>query len=326
MTISIEQKTSSNAKIGLSALILIFIVLPLILPVGWISLVTEMLILALAACGLNLMLGYAGMVSFGPAGLYAVGAYTTALVLIYTDLPFWLAFLAGPVFAGVASILIGWFCVRLTHVYFALLTLAFAQIIHTIIFKWYSFTRGDDGIVDIPVPDFLSSITSYYYFSFMVVVVCVVLIWIIVNSPFGKTLQALRENPERTEFIGINVRLYQLSAFVLSGFFLGVAGSLFCGFNKNVFPNYAHWMKSTEMLVVCLLGGVYNFLGPIVGSIVYILLDKVITSYTRYWPLVLGLVVIALLLFLKGGIAGAIAEKLAIRKQKIVEAQKHVSR
>ena len=296
---------------GLVAVLVGFLILPLFLPLGWLSLVNEMIILALAACGLNLMLGYAGMVSFGPAGLYAVGAYTTALFLYYTEIPFGLALIAGPVSAAIASVIIGWFCVRLTHVYFALLTLAFAQIIHTIVFEWYGFTKGDDGIVDIRVPAFLESITNYYYFSLIIVCICLALMWRIVNSPFGKTLQALRENPERTEFIGINVRLYQLSAFVLSGFFLGAAGSLFCGFNKNVFPNYAHWMKSTEMLVVCLLGGVYNFLGPVVGSIVYILLDKIISSFTQYWPLVLGLVILALLLFLKGGIAGFISEKVS---------------
>jgi len=313
---SFFKKYFEGRAIILVVILVIFAVLPLILPVGWLSLVNEMLILAVAACGLNLILGYAGMVSFGPAGLYAVGAYTTALILIYTKIPFGIAFIAGPLIAAAASILIGWFCVRLTHVYFALLTLAFAQIIHTIVFEWYGFTKGDDGIVDIPVPAFLAPIVNYYYFSLIIICICLALMWMIVNSPFGKTLQALRENPERTEFIGIHVRLYQLSAFVLSGFFLGVAGALFCGFNKNVFPNYAHWMKSTEMLVVCLLGGIYTFIGPVVGSIVYVLLDKVITSFTQYWPLVLGLVVLALLIFLEGGIVGFIFRKAARSKQK----------
>jgi branched-chain amino acid transport system permease protein len=245
-----------------------------------------------------------------------VGAYTTALLLVRTEIPFGLTLIAGPLMAGVASVIVGWFCVRLTHVYFSLLTLAFSQIIHTIIFKWYAFTRGDDGIVEIPVPQFLNSITNYYYFSLIIVCISLALLWMIVNSPFGKTLQALRENPGRTEFIGINVRRYQLSAFVISGFFLGLAGSLFCCFNKNVFPNYANMLKSTEMLVVCLLGGIYHFLGPVAGSIVYMLLDKVITSYTEYWPLVLGLVIIALLIFLRGGIAGFILERTAIFKKR----------
>ena len=305
----------SGKTVIILVVLVCFFVLPLLLPVGWLSLVTEMLILALAASGLNLMLGYAGMVSFGPAGFYAVGAYATALILVYTKLPFALAFIAGPIVAALAAIVIGWFCVRLTHVYFALLTLAFAQIIHTIIFEWYDFTKGDNGIVDIPLPEILKSIPHYYYFSLIVVSLCIALLWMIIKSPFGKTLQAMRENPQRTESIGIPVRLYQLATFVLSGIFLGVAGSLFCGFNKNVFPNYAHWIKSTEMLVVCLLGGIYTFFGPIVGSIVYLFLDKVITGYTQFWPLVLGLIIIVLLLFLRGGIAGFIAERLALRRR-----------
>jgi branched-chain amino acid transport system permease protein len=318
------EKNKSKSKgmmISLIITIVLFLILPALLSSGWISLVNEMLILALAAGGLNLMLGYAGMVSFGPAGFYAVGAYTTALILINTQLPFGLAFAAGPVIAALSAIIIGWFCVRLTQVYFALLTLAFAQIIHTIIFEWYSFTKGDNGIVDIPIPEFLKSITSYYYFSLVIVILCLALLWLIIKSPFGKTLQAMRENAQRAESIGINVRLYQLSTFVLSAFFLGVAGSLFCGFNKNVFPNYAHWGKSTEMLVVCLLGGIYNFFGPLVGSIVYLFLDKVITAHTQYWPLVLGLIIIILLLFLRGGIAGFIGERLSSRQSRTERAE-----
>ena len=310
------KQTGNRRVIGVVAIFFLLAILPLFIGRGTISLVTEMLILALAACGLNLMLGYAGMVSFGPAGIYAVGAYTTGLILIYTKIPFGLALLAGPIVAGIVSVFVGWFCVRLTHVYFSLLTLAFSQIIFTIIFGWYGFTKGDDGIVDIPVPGILAPIINYYYFSLIIVSICIGILWMIVNSPFGKTLQALRENPERTEFIGINVRRYQLSVFVLSGIFLGLAGSLYCGFNKNVFPNYADMMKSTEMLVVCLMGGVYSFLGPAVGSVVYMLLDKIITSYTEYWPLVLGLVIIGLLLFLRGGIVGFISEKIAIARQR----------
>lgn len=314
MTLSAVRKEKSVSRMIVIVVSAILAALPLVLTKGWLSLVTEMLILALAAGGLNLILGYAGMVSFGPAGLYAVGAYATALILVYTSWPFGLAFIAGPFVAAGAAVLIGWFCVRLTQVYFALLTLAFAQIIHTIIFEWYDFTKGDNGIVDIPLPELLKPIPHYYYFSLIVVALCLGLLWMIVRSPFGKTLQAMRENAQRAESVGIPVRRYQLAAFVISGFFLGVAGSLFCGFNKNVFPNYAHWIKSTEMLVVCLLGGIYNFFGPLVGSVVYLFLDKVITGYTQYWPLVLGLIIIVLLLFLRGGIAGFIAERWVQRR------------
>lgn len=318
-------KTNWMIRAAVVAGLMVLALLPVFMSRGSLSLVNEMLILAIAATGLNLMLGYAGMVSFGPAGIYAVGAYTTALILYYTQVPFALAFVAGPLLAALVSTLVGWFCVRLTHVYFSLLTLAFSQIIHTIIFEWYGFTKGDDGIVEIPIPALLEPIVNYYYFSLIILCVCLGLMWMIVNSPFGKTLQALRENPGRTEFIGIHVRRYQLSAFILSGFFLGVAGSLYCGFNKNVFPDYADMMKSTEMLVVCLLGGIYSFLGPTVGSIVYMFLDKIITRFTEFWPLALGLVIIGLLIFLRGGVVGFLSDRIAAARHKEREAPSDVS-
>lgn len=307
----ILKRVGDLGPVWLAITLAFLLALPSLISLGYVSLVIEMLILAVAACGLNLIMGYTGMVSFGPAGLYAVGAYTTAILLVKANVSFGLAMIAGPVMAGVAGVLVGWFCVRLTHVYFALLTLAFSQIIHTIIFQWYSFTGGDNGIVGIKVPDSLASINNYYYFTLAMAVICLAVMWMICNSSFGRTLQAIRENPERTEFIGVHVRRYQLAAFVLSSFFLGVAGSLFCGFNHNVFPDYAHWSKGADILVVCLLGGMYNFMGPVLGSMVYILLDKIIVSYTEYWPLVLGLIVVLAVLFLRGGIVGFIGEKFS---------------
>ena len=285
--------------------------LPLFIPHSWISLVNEMLIMALAGCALNLMLGYGGMVSFGPAGLYAVGSYTTAILLTRYGAPFAVAVLMAPVMAAAVGTVVGWFCVRRSAVYFALLTLAFAQIIWTVIFEWYDFTGGDNGMVSIPIPDFVLSITRSYYFSLVIVLICIFLLWRIVHSPFGTTLQAIRENPTRTEFIAVNVRKYQLAVFVLSSLFLGVAGSLFCVFAGSVFPDYAHWVKSTDMLVICLLGGLYNFAGPIVGSAVYILISKMISKNTTYWMFFLGVIVVFLVLFMRNGIMGFLAEKLS---------------
>ena len=308
---SFVKRVNAPGPVWLSIALAFLVALPSFISLGYVSLVTEMLIMGVAACGLNLIMGYTGMVSFGPAGLYAVGAYTTALLLVKVNIPFGLAMIAGPVIAGVAGVIVGWFCVRLTHVYFALLTLAFSQIIYTIIFEWYSFTGGDNGIVGIRVPDSLASINHYYYFTLAMAVICLGLMWMICNSSFGRTLQAIRENPDRTEFIGIHVRRYQLAAFVLSSFFLGAAGSLYCGFNHNVFPVYAHWSKGADILVVCLLGGMYNFLGPVLGSMVYILLEKAIMSFSEYWPFILGPVVVLVVLFLRGGIVGFISEKFS---------------
>jgi len=287
------------------------LVVPFIFPQSWVSLINEMLIMALAGCALNLMLGYGGMVSFGPAGLYAVGAYTTAILLTKFGAPFFIAVLAAPVVAAIVGAVVGWFCVRRSAVYFALLTLAFAQIIWTVIFEWYDFTNGDNGIVSIPIPEALYSIMNVYYFSLLIVTACVFVIWRIVKSPFGSTLQAIRENAMRTEFIAVPVRRYQLAAFVLSSFFLGIAGSLFCVFAGSVFPDYAHWVKSTDMLVVCLLGGIYNFAGPIVGSGVYILISKVISKNTTYWMFFLGIIVVFLVLYMRNGMVGFAAEKLS---------------
>jgi branched-chain amino acid transport system permease protein len=284
-----------------------------------------MLIMTLAGCALNLMLGYGGMVSFGPAGLYAVGAYTTAILLARYGAPFPVAVLAAPVVAALVGAVVGWFCVRRSAVYFALLTLAFAQIIWTVIFEWYDFTGGDNGIVSIPIPDLLLEISHSYYFSLAVVLICIALLWRIVNSPFGKTLQAIRENPVRTEFIAVPVRKYQLAAFVLSSFFLGIAGSLFCIFSGSVFPDYAHWAKSTDMLVVCLLGGIYNFAGPIAGSAVYILISKIIAKNTMYWMFFLGIIVVVLVLYMRNGIVGSLMERISrIRQGQSVEEGKEV--
>jgi branched-chain amino acid transport system permease protein len=298
---------------------LIILIIPFALSQSLVSLITEMLIIALAGCALNLMLGYGGMVSFGPAGLYAVGAYTTAILLTRYGAPFFVAVLAAPVVAAIVGAIVGWFCVRRSAVYFALLTLAFAQIIWTIIFEWYDFTNGDNGIVSIPIPEFLYSITNIYYFCLVIVAVCIFALWRIVNSPFGATLQAIRENPMRTEFIAVPVRRYQLAAFVISSFFLGIAGSLFCVFAGSVFPDYAHWAKSTDMLVVCLLGGIYNFAGPIVCSAVYILISKVISKNTTYWMFFLGVIVTFIVLCMRNGIVGFAAEKISRFRNRLDE-------
>jgi branched-chain amino acid transport system permease protein len=291
-------------------LVMLLLVVPFLVPQIWVSLINEMMIMALAGCALNLMLGYGGMVSFGPAGLYAVGAYIPAILLTKFGTPFWLAFLAAPLGAALIGVLVGWFCVRRSAVYFALLTLAFSQIIWTIIFQWYDVTNGDNGITSIPFPEILSSINQIYYFSLVIVLISILVLWKIVQSPFGSTMKAIRENAMRTEFIAVPVRRYQLASFVIASFFLGIAGSLFAVFAGSVFPAYAHWTKSTDMLVVCLLGGIHSFFGPIVGSGIYILISKVISKNTTYWMFFLGVFLMILVLYMKGGVVGFALEKL----------------
>jgi len=306
--------TSPRNALLVLALLVVMVFLPYVLGQSWLSITTEMLILALAASALNIMLGYTGLVSFGPAGLYAVGAYTTGILMEKLGWSLLPAILAAPVMAGLIGLIVGLVCVRRSAVYFALLTLAFSQIIWTVVYEWYPVTGGDDGLVAVPIPDWFFEINNCYYFMLAVVTVCLFAIWKIVNSPFGLTLQAIRENPNRVEFIGVNVKRYQLASFVISSVFLGIAGSMVTVFSGSAFPNYAYWVKSADMLVICLLGGIYNFLGPLVGTVLYEVLTKIISEYTIHWHLVLGGIIVLIILAMRKGVVGTLTSYWAGRK------------
>lgn len=278
------------------------LVLPAVIPLDWVHVSVQIMIMSIFALSVNLLLGYTGMIPFGEAAFFGVGAYTSALIILKTPLPFAVAIIASPVLAALLSVIIGWFCVRRRDIYFALLSFAFGEIVFAIIFKWYSFTGGDDGLVHIPVPVLLASITHYYYFVLVFFILGLIIFWLIVNAPFGKTLQAIRENPERVEFIGVNVRRYKLIAFVIAAFFSGLSGALFCVFNHNVFPVYAGWTKGAEPLFMCVIGGMTNLLGPVAGAVIFIVLEKVTVSLTQYWPFVMGVTLLSFLLYMRGGV------------------------
>ncbi|HEX2887056.1 branched-chain amino acid ABC transporter permease [Vineibacter terrae] len=281
-------------------------------------LATDIAILALFALSLNLLLGYTGLVSFGHAAYFGIGAYTSAILMKTYGVPFALSFPAAGVVAALFALVFGFFCVRLTKIYFAMLTLAFAQIVWAICFKWNDVTGGEQGLPNVPYPElgWMAAIPGlgqmragdhFYLLVLALVVLAVAALRRIVASPYGRMLTVIRENPERAEFIGINVRLYQLSAFTAAGFFAGLAGALFGIFNRGVFPDFAYWTKSAEVLIMTILGGMGHFWGPAVGAMVLTLLNQQITSYTEYWPLILGTILIALLFGFRGGIVGALA-------------------
>jgi len=285
-------------------------------------LATDVLVWALFATSLNLLVGYTGLVSFGHAAYFGIGAYATALLMKRAGAPFLLALPAAGVVAGAGALVCGFFCVRLTRIYFAMLTLAFAQIVWAICFKWNEVTGGEQGLPDVPYPDFTGlerlgaalpalggwRTAEYYYFvTLALVALCLWALRRIAGSPFGRMLTTIRENAERAEFIGVDVRRYELIAFALAGAFAGLAGGLFGIFNRGVFPDFAYWTKSSEVLIMTLLGGMRTFWGPSLGALVLILLNQEIVSYTEYWPFVLGLVLVVLLFAFPGGIAGALA-------------------
>ncbi len=269
-----------------------------------IDLSTEVLIYALFALSLNVLVGYAGNVSFGHAAYFAIGGYGCAILLTTYQWPLILSFPAAALLSAGAALLIGFFCVRLTAIYFAMLTLAFAMLVWSVAFKWRALTGGDDGFVGVAVPQFLEDRTAFFYFALVVVALSVAALWLICHSAFGRTLQTVRENPMRAGFVGVDTRRMRLVAFVIAGGFAGVAGALFALYNRGMYTESAFWTESAQVLIMTLLGGIYSFFGPALGAAVLYLLDVTISQYTQYWPVVLGAILLAILLFLPEGLIG----------------------
>lgn len=276
----------------------------------YVFLFTDILIFGLFALSMNLLLGYTGLVSFGQAAYFGVGCYGCALLMKKVGVPFLISLAAAGIIGAMAALVIGFFCVRLTKIYFAMLTLAFSQIIWAIVFKWNALTGGDTGIYGVDFPKFLDSKIRFFYFTLAVVGLCAFTLRKIIDSPFGRILTTIRENPERTEFIGVNVKLFQLLAFIISGFFSAISGGLFAVFNHSVFPDFCYWPVSAEVLIMTLLGGIYSFFGPMVGAAVLLYLRLEVTSYTMYWPFILGTILVLLLFFFPGGILGFVQDQI----------------
>lgn len=293
--------------------IILFILCMLIFPIFatpyMVLLLTELIILSLFSTSYNLIFGYGGMVSFGHAAYFGIGAYTLAIAAKRYGISPIVGLILAPFVGGLFALVIGWFCVRTVRLYFALLTLAFSQLLYTIVFQWYDFTGGSDGIHGIVRPEFLSSSVNFYYFSLIVVIVCMLFLWKIVESPFGWSLRAIRENVERAQFLGINDRFYRLIAFFLSGCFAAVAGALYTFFQRWASPDLLFWSTSAEPVLMCILGGMFNFFGPAVGTMIFIILRQLITDYTLYWPFSLGMILLFIVLFIPQGVVGFIMEQ-----------------
>jgi len=309
MSVSWKHKKNAGVAIAILALFILPLFLSQLGKTGqfWTWVVTEMIIMALYVMSLNLVLGYGGMVSFGHAAFFGVGAYTLALLMKNAGLSLILALLGACGLAAVAAWIIGWFCVRLFGLYSAMLTLAFAQLIYIIALKWYDFTGGDDGIHGIPVPAFLSPV-NYYLVCLTVFIACLLIMKIIINSSFGLTIRIIRENAERAKFIGINVRRYQLINFIIAGAFAGLAGGLFAELNRFVQTEFLHWSKSGDAVLACLVGGMYSFIGPAIGSTVLIflriILQQLHQDLVQSWAIFLGIILLAVVLFAPDGFVG----------------------
>ncbi|MBI5014711.1 MAG: branched-chain amino acid ABC transporter permease [Deltaproteobacteria bacterium] len=260
--------------------------------------------MGLLATSLNLVLGYGGMYQFHHAVFYGTGAYAFALAITKGNAPVWVALAAAPVAAAALGLVMGLICVRLSKLYFGMLQISLGSLVWAIVFRWYSFTGGDDGIHGVALPDLISSSKGAYYFVLAAVALCLWFMNRIVNSPFGKIFQAIRDNPERSEAIGVDVQRHQLLGLVLAALFAGIAGSLFVVVEGSVVPDLLFWTLSMEILIMCLLGGWFTFLGPMFGAAAMMGLRTFAGMYTEYWTLILGLLLMVLIFFLPEGLFG----------------------
>jgi branched-chain amino acid transport system permease protein len=263
---------------------------------------TSVLIFVLLAVSLNLVVGYAGMISMGHGSFFALGGYGAAICAKHLGLGMTLSFIVGPLVAASAALVIGLFCIRLTQAYFIMLTLAFAQLVYTGIWKWTHVTGGDDGLIGFGPPAFLADEAAYFYFTATIVLGSLYVLYKITRSPFGLALTAIRDNPSRTAAVGVNVQAVRLAAFVIAGFFGGIAGALQAFFQRGMFIESAHFITSADALVVAVLGGTRTFVGPIVGAILFKVLGFLIPTITVYWPFFLGVIIILIALYMPNGI------------------------
>ncbi len=281
--------------------------LPLVLPTFWISIAVEIFAFALFAASLHLLMSVGGMVSFGHAAYFGLGAYGAAVLLKLAGLPMPAAFVLAPVVAALAACVFGYFCVRLTSIYFAMLTLAFAQIVYAVVHQWDDVTGGDNGMLSVWPARWLGTPSRYYYWALAATLGGLLLLRLVTASPFGLTLRAVRDHARRAEAVGVNIRALQWTAFVVAGFVAGLGGAVYAFLKGSVFPVYTESPMSVQPLVMVLLGGVGAPSGPLIGAAVYKLLDTVITRYTDYWQIVLGAILLVLVLAFPRGIAGVFA-------------------
>ena len=308
--------------------LLLLIALPFVVPPYQTVLLSYGLVFAIAALGFNLLLGYTGLLSFGHSAYFGTGAYAVAFIVKYLKLESMEAFLLGGILAsGAVAALFGLLCVRYTKIFFGILTLALSQVLWSLAFKFFWVTGGSDGL-RVPTPTLLGGTVRaggdkfeflshrYYFYVLAVFVICTAVMWVIVHSPFGKALQAIRDNETRAEFVGVQVWRYRWVAFLISGMFTGLAGALWVPLNGLTTPDILHWTFSGKMVFFTVLGGFQTFFGPIVGAILYNYLETYAVGNTVYWQMVLGIVLVVLVLALPAGVVGTI-RRLVLRPAKV---------
>ena len=287
---------------------------------SYVELGTHVVVYALAAMALNFLLGYTGVLSFGHAAYFGLGAYGAAMTIKYLYPSTLLGMLVGVVVSTLAAAIIGPMIVRLRGVYFAMCTIAFGQVFYFIAFQWRTATGGDDGVsawhrmpLDLGVTsvDILNNPKAFYFFALAMFGICTAAMAFLLRSPFGRTLLAIRENERRARFLGIPVDRHIWMSWVISCFFVGVAGTLFALMNNFVDPRALRWDQSGNFVIMAVLGGMRSFWGPLIGAAIFLVLQDYISSHTENWMSFIGLFFVLIVLFFPRGVLGLVRRRSA---------------
>ena len=304
---------------GAIPIVVLLVALPKFVDVYKTQLLTYGLIYAIAALGFNLLLGYTGLLSFGHSAYFGLGAYSAAFMVKYFGIGSMEVYiLGGLLITGLVTAAFGYVCVRHTRIFFGILTLALSQVLWTLAYKFFWVTGGTDGLrvpfgnltllgglIDFKGRDaYQAFVQYYYYYVLFLFCICTIIMWVIVHSPFGKALQAIRDNETRALFLGVRIKRYRWFAFMLSGSFTGLAGILWVPLNGLVTPDILYWPFSGEIVFMTVLGGFRTFTGPIIGAVVFNYLKTYAIASTAYWQMLLGIVLVVLVLALPTGIVG----------------------
>jgi branched-chain amino acid transport system permease protein len=313
-TDTVEAPLGKPTSVQLGALLaglLLLAGMPLVFDDYTSVLATDIVIFALFAASLGLIIGTAGLGSFGHAAYFGLGAYGAALAAT-AGYGFATSLALGALLALIAAIVFGWFCVRLSGTYMAMLTLAFAQIVWSIVFQWDAVTGGSNGIVGVWPPEILSNRDYFYWTTLAICGAGVLLCWWIVYTPFGYALRASRDSAVKALAIGLSVKRLQWAGFALAGALAGVAGAVYAYSKGSISPDVSAIPRSVDALVMVLLGGINTLLGPVVGAAVFTYLNDTLARATDYWRAVLGAVILLLVMAFPLGIVGSIKALLAI--------------
>jgi branched-chain amino acid transport system permease protein len=279
--------------------------------------VTEIIVFSIVAVATNIMLGYTGLLSFGQAMFFGTGAYISGLVL-KAGFPLFVAIPISTISTFILASIVGYFCVQRTGLYFICLSFAFNQMLYFIAYVWVDVTGGEDGLVAVPRPEFLTDSLSLYVFIALIFLICLFLMKRVVDAPIGLVFKLIRENPSRAAAIGYDVKFFKMVSFIIASSFTGLAGSLYVMIHSMAPIDQIHWLKSGDIIFMTLFGGVGHFLGPVMGVIGYIFLSDNFAIIWARWPLLMGILFALVVLYFKGGLAELIekaAAKLTLFKK-----------